>query len=302
VVRLLGIYLLTLIPFNYFFFWLIGRLEFAWLLAPLISLVGAVLIARSAQLDIGFARSRTELALLELPAGYSRGHLTRTLAVYNSLSTVYQFQFADRDAAASTPGIQLDGDDQEELVWNTSSGTGPSLTGFRVPSNQVSMLRCEQVWDTSGKLSLAGDTLQNATSLALSEVVVLRHNAHSGREFASIASLAAGANTKLRFRPISEFRIAGDLPMQTSVLFDDLCNRQHTTAGVSQLVARIDGVLTGMTVLPDMNQVVGQTILLAHLTYGELPPVVSDENLPASLQTKKTNSQGPRAEQGIPLP
>ncbi len=99
VFRSLGWYLLILVPINYLIFRLMGRLEYAWLAVPVIAVGGAIWVARAARLDIGFARSQTELAVLELPANYSRGHLTRIIAIYNSLSSRYDIDFKTIDGA-----------------------------------------------------------------------------------------------------------------------------------------------------------------------------------------------------------
>ncbi|HMC10088.1 MAG TPA: hypothetical protein VKH44_02315, partial [Pirellulaceae bacterium] len=81
VIKVLGLYLLVLVPLNWLVFWLIGKVEWAWIAAPLIALVGAGAVIRLAQLDIGFARSRTEVAVLEIQGGYERAHLTRYTAL-----------------------------------------------------------------------------------------------------------------------------------------------------------------------------------------------------------------------------
>src|SRR5690606_1118314 len=89
VLRILAVYLVVLVPVNWAFFRLIGRVEWAWIAAPLIAIGGALAVVRLAQLDIGFARSRTEVAVLELQPNHQRGHLTRFTALYTSLSTNY---------------------------------------------------------------------------------------------------------------------------------------------------------------------------------------------------------------------
>ncbi len=40
---------------------------------PIIALGGMAAVVKMAQLDIGFARAQTELAVLELQSGYPRG-------------------------------------------------------------------------------------------------------------------------------------------------------------------------------------------------------------------------------------
>ena len=73
VLKILAVYLLVLVPLNWALFWAIGRVEWAWIAAPLIAIGGAYAVVRLAQLDIGFARSRTEIAVLELHPQHPRG-------------------------------------------------------------------------------------------------------------------------------------------------------------------------------------------------------------------------------------
>ena len=79
---------------------MIGRLEYAWFAVPVIAIGGAAFVARAARLDIGFARSQTQLAMVEMQPDYPRGHLSRVVAIYNSLSSSYDVQFRTIDGAA----------------------------------------------------------------------------------------------------------------------------------------------------------------------------------------------------------
>ena len=94
--QVLALYLIVLVPVNWVVFRLLGRVEWAWIATPIIALGGMVMVVKLAQLDIGFARSQTELAVLEMQAGYPRGHLTRYTALYTSLSTTYDANSQDR--------------------------------------------------------------------------------------------------------------------------------------------------------------------------------------------------------------
>ncbi len=102
VLQVLAIYLLVLAPVNWGIFRLIGRVEWAWLAAPLIAVAGAFAVIRLAQLDIGFASSLTEVAVAEVQADYPRAHVTRYTALYTSLSTKYKVSFEDPDSADPT--------------------------------------------------------------------------------------------------------------------------------------------------------------------------------------------------------
>ena len=65
-------YLVVLVPVNWFLFRLIGRVEWAWVAAPLIAVVSALMVIRLARLDIGFARARFEVNVVEMQGQYPR--------------------------------------------------------------------------------------------------------------------------------------------------------------------------------------------------------------------------------------
>ncbi len=127
VVRSLGYYLLILVPVNYLIFRLIGRLEYAWLAVPLIAFGGAIWVARAARLDIGFARSQTEMSFLEMQPGYSRGHLSRVVAIYNSLSNTYDIEFKTIDAAAAPVRVGRRATADDGTLFKTGFSEGPVL-------------------------------------------------------------------------------------------------------------------------------------------------------------------------------
>ncbi len=95
IVYLVGGYLLFLVPINWLIFRIFGRLEYAWIAAPILALVGVVVVTRVARLDIGFARRTTEISLLEVQGQHPRAHLTRYVALYTSLSTNYAVDFPE---------------------------------------------------------------------------------------------------------------------------------------------------------------------------------------------------------------
>ena len=147
-----------------------GRLEYAWLAVPIIAIGGAVWVARAARLDIGFARSQTEVAVLELQPDYARGHLTRVIAMYNSLSSTYDVDFKTIDGAAmpmNAGRMREASEAMDQAQFKTSYQEGPELAGIAVGSNQVRLLRTEQVIDVSGGISIADERLVNDSSLEL---------------------------------------------------------------------------------------------------------------------------------------
>jgi hypothetical protein len=226
VIKVLALYLLVLVPLNWLVFWLVGKVEWAWIAAPLIALVGAGAVIRLAQLDIGFARSRTEVAVLEVQGGYERAHLTRYTALYSSLSSSYTLAFDDATAlSAPFPAGK-----QDQSLLSISNYTDvafrrdreTSLAGVQVSSNSTGMVHSEQMLPlgTSTKtietLRLVGDesrgfSVSNTTDLVLRDIGVFRRVAGGGDsrreatpriEAAYVAKLEAASSAILKFAPI----------------------------------------------------------------------------------------------------
>ena len=96
-------YLCLLVPVNWIVFRLLGRVEWAWIAAPLIAIACTVVVIDLAQLNIGFARSRNEIAVVEMQSGYPRVHVARYTALYTSLATRYEFRLDDDPAGQILP-------------------------------------------------------------------------------------------------------------------------------------------------------------------------------------------------------
>lgn len=297
VVRSLGIYLLILVPVNYLVFRLLGRLEYAWLAVPVIAIAGAIWVARAARLDIGFARSQTEIAFLELHARYPRGHLSRVVAIYNSLSSSYELEFKTADAAAAPVREAGRAVEDDGTLFKTGFSEGPILSGFPVISNQVRMIHAEQMVDLGGGIDLdeAGQ-LVNRSVLELSDAVVVEKNRSGDVQIAVVGPFAGGSAARLRFRPASEVTLPNDLPMQTSRLIRSLVASQSLPENSMRLVARYDGSIEGMAIRPAMQQASAQTIVVAHLKYPDWPEPKVDMNLIGDLRRVLTDedSQGNR--------
>jgi len=228
VMKVLGVYLLVLVPLNWLIFWLMGKVEWAWIAAPLIALVGAGAVIRLAQLDIGFARSRTEVAVLEIQGGYERAHLTRYTALYSSLSSSYTMIF-DEPTALSSP---FSAGKQNESYLSIQQYTDvtlrrdkeTSLAGVQVSSNSTGMVHSEQMLPlgTSAKtletLRLVGNETQgysvsNTTDLTIRDIGVFRRvdsrPAKAGErslpqiEAAYVAKLEPASSAILRFSPLA---------------------------------------------------------------------------------------------------
>ncbi|MAI71880.1 MAG: hypothetical protein CMM01_13325 [Rhodopirellula sp.] len=280
VFRSLGYYLCLLIPVNYLIFRMLGKLEYAWLAVPVIAIGGAIWVAREARLDIGFARSQTELGLLETQAGCDRAHLTRVTAIYNSLSSTYDIAF-DTPGAAALPIRQGTDAAPISAVFKTGYAEGPILSGMIVGSNQIRMVHAEQMFSLGGALSLeANGNLVNGTDRELFDAVVIRKDPLGEMEIANVGPCPGQSSTKLRFRPATDEEIGESLSEEMNLLERALVRGDAIAPGSARLVARVGGSLPGMTITPSATQVSSTTTVLAHLDYSPWPSPVPDVNLP----------------------
>ncbi len=200
----LAAYLVVLVPLNWLLFWAIRRVEWAWIAAPVIAVVSMLLIVKLAQLDIGFARSQTEIDVLEMHNNYPRGFLTRYIALYTSLSTNYDVHAVD----PSTLVLPFSADPNFALLPGQTSRTvtyqnDPDvlLSGFTVPSNSTGLLHGEQMFDLGGTIAYGadGDELQNQTNLTLERAAVIRRTPQGDYQMAWIGDLPRRGRTKLMF-------------------------------------------------------------------------------------------------------
>ncbi len=222
VLWMVGIYLLLVVPLNWLIFRLAGRVEWAWAAVPFLAIGWAAMVIWFAQLDIGFARAETEIAVLEAQNGFSRAHLTRYTALYTSLSTSYNVRFDDQNAVAQPFNVDvrlLRGQAHSTVVLRRDGE--PFLSDFTVSSNSTGMVHSEEMLDLGGPLAWhndekgwyhesvdrhsrelppSGGTLENKTKLPISGAAIVRKSA-AGVEWAWLGELAQGKRVEVAFEP-----------------------------------------------------------------------------------------------------
>ena len=224
VMKMLGLYLLVLVPINWLLFRLIGKIEWAWIAAPIIALVGAIMVVRYASLDIGFVRSVTHVGVLELHGDYKRGHMTDYSALYTSLSTRYNVEL-DNLSGQSLPFANVRpsdfklGEDRRQVELNRTTTT--DLRNFLIRSNSTGLLHTETILDVGGSFSLTGDEslyeINNGSLIDINDAGVLRRNGEGDLEFAWIGDFAAGQNARLEFKALGDDAAAGWSKVETLV-------------------------------------------------------------------------------------
>ena len=212
VLKMLSIYVLVLVPVNWGLFRLIGKVEWAWVAAPLIAIVGAFAVVKMAALDIGFVRSQTQVAFLEMYGDYSRGHLSEYSTMYTSLSTRYSMALDNPTTMAlpfptklptDTDGFVSDPDKEVRGVRHNQTADN-RVEDFLIQSNFTGMLHTEMMRESQGTFSLRGTTLTNTTDLNLKTAGVLRRTESGTYQLAWIGELAAGASSELAFQTVDE--------------------------------------------------------------------------------------------------
>jgi hypothetical protein len=305
--------LVVLVPVNWGFFRVIGRVEWAWIAAPVIAIIGAMAVIRLAQLDIGFARSHTEIAVLEAYGGHQRAHLTRYCALYTSLSTSYDLTF-DNPSALAQP-FAVDPRYQRPSYEPVSSvsfrnDSDVSLEGFKVQSNSTQMLHCEQIYDLGGALSIVGDEqrgfrLDNQSQLNLRDVGLF-FQSDKGPQVAWIGTLAATSTVPVQFKSaengftFSQWTKSPTMsdsanPTEGNVGLGrlvELATRDlRTRAGEVRLIGWTDDELPGVEIYPRASQTVVRAFVLVHLRPGRLPVPRRDLNAKSDIASDDADTE-----------
>jgi hypothetical protein len=290
-------YLLVLVPMNWLVFRLIGRVEWAWVAAPVVAIACTAIVIRLAQLDIGFARSRTEVATLELHADYPRAHVARYTVMYSSLTTKYRIGSED-------PGAQIQPFPTVDKPEHFSLQMGERLTnlrylfgkdawleGLRIASNSTGYAHTEQMVDTGGTILLkntAGLAVQviNRTNLTVEDAGVVRMTESGELEAAWIGRLEPEATARPVFRPASTKEVKdgiwpdrrdqseltasgappGELNIRELVELAEDC--RELRPGDVRLVGWTEEKIPGMEVKPAAPQSRTATVVIAHLAFG----------------------------------
>lgn len=308
VLQVVAIYLLVLVPLNWGFFKLLGRVELAWVAAPIIAIVGAVAVVRVAQLDIGFARSQSEIAILELHNGHTRGHVTRYTALYSSLTTPYNVRFEDGAALAQPfPTRPRQPTSEFNRVTPTTCylhrDQGLSLTGFIVRSNTTDFVHTEQILPLGGALKLVGNAdkgqaVENQTKFVIRDAAVLHCVKPGEYMVAELGTLDPQMLRQVQWQPLPKGELHApswaDSPVMsrpadgsTEVSLYRLVNlatqQLRLDPGDFRLIGWMDDHLPGMEVAPRASQVTARTLVLAHLQEAPLPAITSDKNMRISV-------------------
>jgi hypothetical protein len=317
VATVLFFYLIVLVPLNWTVFRVVNRIELAWVAAPVISLLSAGLVIKLADLNIGFARSETDIVVVEAQDGYSRAHVARFTAVYTSLSTPYGVEFDDANAQAQPFALRSD--------FRLESGKTPptvsfdrtnkvTLTGFHVDSNSTGLMHSEQFVDLGGKFALLkenGDVVgvTNLTNYGFERAFLVRRDSGGGEnQFMRLGDLTRGGTARGVFESrdaeqfmrdwASDGETTGQLILSQLVrLAASFTARTDDEDEDIRLVAvNFGDPVPGMTIAPTASQRRSAMILLANLNDGKLPDPQHDKNVRWDVAKPQSHTVGPDSE------
>ncbi len=326
ILYLLAGYLTCLVPLNWVVFRVLGRLEYAWLAAPIMALVGVAIVTKVARLDIGFARRTTEISVLELHGRHPRGHLTQYIALYTSLSTNYAIDFPENDSVALPLGDlsrsrRRAAADVRNLRTNYGRSEGVTLEPLTVYSNSTEMVHAEQVIDLDGGILLGESAdgrpaVKNTTGLSLKGTLVLRCPKEGDIDFSWVGTLDHQQSVSMTFEIASEQQLwqHWNSSPETSVrkqgepiaadngdsgalyiggVLNELVRKTPLMPGQTRLFAYTDDRPGTLTVSPSEDQFDGRCVIVAHLTPQLLTPITPD---PLILSRTATGLDEPKGE------
>jgi len=297
---LLG-YLIVLVPMNWLVFRLLGRLELAWLAAPLIAIAGVFVIARAVQLDVGFSRSQTSLQFIELHNRYPRGLLSSHHALYSSLTTNYKIVYPEGEGIVcpmpqprqrsllSAGGL---------LPYKIADEKGTGFQSFPVLSNTIGLVQSEEVVSLTGAISWTID--QDARSFQVANDsqsiirdVILEGSDDSGAKLrAVVGTLEPGEQKKGTLDQPVDSDLNWDIQLPTGGKsgqdFDKLALEQNLKLifknypiqhGEWIAMGWTESPLSKLQIAPSTAQTRSATLVLMHAKTAPLGPIEHDRQL-----------------------
>ena len=159
VLRVILAYMIALVPLN----WLVcryvfGRREWAWVVAPILSIAFAVGVERAAAFDLGYDSACDEIDVIETYGDYPRAHVSRFASLYSTGRVRYTISYPDDPTALALPlssGRAIGGEDVAVSSWR--SYPVPALEGFLVQPRSLALFRAEQMATLTGTIRLESD-------------------------------------------------------------------------------------------------------------------------------------------------
>jgi len=317
IIKWLLAYLVVLVPVNWLFFRLIGKLELAWLAAPIIAVAGVFVIARAVQLDVGFSRSQSSIQLMEIHNNHPRALLSSFHALYSSLSTNYKVVYPlGEGVVCPMPQHQQRSTANRNgmLTFRTADDDGSGFQSFPVLSNSIGLVQSEEVVSMPGGVSWTLDqearTFQviNQTPATIRDVVLIGFDAQGTLLRAHVGTLSPNSsNTGTMQPPDSSTAYTWKLSPESQSTTSDL--QKTTTQDSVHLEETLEKILLNypmqsgewiavgwtesnlskLQITPSTTQTRSSTLVLMHAKAAQLGPIEHDLRIMPPL--KKEDEQ-----------
>ena len=281
VLRVILAYMIALVPLN----WLVcryvfGRREWAWVVAPILSLAFAVGVERAAAFDLGYDSACDEIDVIETFGDYPRAHVSRFASLYSTGRVRYTISYPDDPTALALPlsnGRSIGGEDVAVSSWR--SYPVPALEGFLVQPRSLALFRAEQMATLAGTIRLEADVggsrrIVNGTDLELRDAVLVDLNNDEARRETPLGTIAPGASLPIESaggpKPASEGSGWLD-PGPLLTLVGSRAEDRPEDQGEIRLVAWTPRPLSGQKLDPPVDRHRGLTLVVAHLKQGAPP-------------------------------
>ena len=286
ILKMLGVYLLVLVPLNWLIFRAVGKVEWAWAAVPVIAIAGAITVVKIASLDIGFARSNTQVALLEIHEGYHRGHLSQYSALYTSLSTNYGIELDNATGIALPLGHNQSSRRKvtPKRLWLQQSMTNRT-ENFQIQSNSTGLLHAEWMQDVGGDFRMGSPAsplkldklkLQNTTTIDLEMVGVIARDAEGDYYSSWVGAFNSNQSVEVSMNRSEKFDLSQLWAGETDLI--------STLASPQQLLSSFD--------IDDNNRISLEQIKARSLLEPVLPAIEArSEIFPGSDQSSISRSQ-----------
>lgn len=329
IIKLLTGYLIVLVPLNWLVFRLMGRVELSWVAAPLIAVVGAFVVARSVQLDVGFSRSQNSYGFLECHANYPRGLLSSYTALYTSLSTNYKALYEEDAGVVSpmpSPSREVGAKKRisaSQYDYNYADNDGAGLQNNPVMSNTTGLIQSEEMVSLGGSLRASfNDSMDEVTvtsdmDLPLLHLGIVGVSSEGGLRMGWLGTVNQGEAKKVRFMEMGGedrwFEEWNRTPILSRPDFLRADGSQWTQADVGEdlylgsmlellatkyplgrgeyiAVGCTDKSLGSLKIIPESKQSKQKSLVLIHLKPADLQPVRPDTRIFPRKEEEKEES------------
>ena len=207
VLRVIVAYMIALVPLN----WLVcryvfGRREWAWVVAPILSLAFAVGVERAAAFDLGYDSACDEIDVIETYGDYPRAHVSRFASLYSTGRVRYTISYPDDPTALALPlsnGRSIGGEDVAVSSWQVVPGAGArGLPGPAAEPGPVPRRADGHAdrHDPAGDRREGSRRIVNGTDLELRDAVLVDLNGAEARRETPLGTIAPGAKVADRGR------------------------------------------------------------------------------------------------------